>query len=113
MPLHPKTTLSMRPVLKRAGLPVEDRLPWDGIRWESFGAMDDMPLPEIQSFGVLEDGDEAWPELEEWLGLHPDEPKDIGNEDWEIPANTSGHAIRFPARQPVSGVVGIRSFLRH
>ncbi len=77
MPLHPKTTLSMRPVLKRAGLPVEDRLPWDGIRWESFGAMDDMPLPEIQSFGVLEDGDEAWPELEEWLGLHPDEPEDL------------------------------------
>jgi len=69
--------LSVRPVLKRAGLPVEDCLPWDEVRFGSFGTMDDVPLPETQSFGVLEDGDEAWPELEEWLELHPDEPEDL------------------------------------
>jgi len=72
-----RIALSVRPVLKRAGLPVEDCLPWDEARLDSFGIMDDVPLPEPQSFGVLEDGDEAWPELEEWLELHPDEPEDI------------------------------------
>ena len=56
---------------------MEDCLPWDDIRLDSFSITDDMPLPEPQSFGVLEDGDEAWPELEEWLEFHPDEPEDL------------------------------------
>ena len=48
-----RIVLSVRPVLKRAGLPVEDCLPWDEARLDSFGIMDDVPLPEPQSFGVL------------------------------------------------------------
>ena len=63
--------------VKRAGLPVEDELPWDEFSSESFGVSDDVILPENQSFGVLENGDEVWPELEEWLEFHPDEEEDI------------------------------------
>jgi hypothetical protein len=77
MPLNPRVVLSVRPVIKRAGVRVEDCLPWEDIRLDSFSTMDDVSLPEPQSFGVLEDGDEAWPELEEWLCLNPDEPEDL------------------------------------
>ncbi len=77
VPLHPKVVLSARPVLKRAGAPVADGLPWEELRWESFGPMDEVPLPGPQSFGALEDGDECWGELEKWLLANPDEPEDL------------------------------------
>ena len=75
MPLNPKVTLSVRPVLKRAGVPVEDSMPWAELMAESFGPLDEW---EGFSFDALDRDSEVWGEgLQEWLDEHPDEPCDL------------------------------------
>jgi hypothetical protein len=82
--------------VKRAGLPVEGELPWEEVSSGTFSVMDDVILPWNQSFGVLEDGDESWPELEEWLEFHPDEPEDLPLDEPFLPQMGTVH--RAPLR---------------
>ena len=86
--------------LKRAGLPV------DYEPWRMFMAQVDDDIEEMSSLLG-----ESLAECREWLENHSDEPEDL----------VIGQVVRLPEltpqlvnrlRQPITGVVSIRSFLR-
>ena len=92
----------MPPMLKRAGQPI-DYIPW----LELVAAIED----SIDLTLADADVEEEW---REWLAGHFDEPEDVvfGSEKplW-AGVRIAGRALPVQ-RQPVTGVVGIRSFLR-
>ena len=89
-------------ILKRAGLPI-DYVPW----LELVASIED-------TIDLTLADDDALGEWQEWLAGHFDEPEDVVFGMEESPragVRVAGRAMPVQ-RQPVTGVVNIRSFLR-